>query len=401
LTGPLPDAWTIYMKQIHLRQNKEKALRHRHPWIFSGAIERRDPDIQDGEIVAVCSAGGEVLGHGYFNGRTQIAVRMLSFGSGTFTPDTLRGLIRAAVSRRASIPGLGATDSYRLIFSEGDGIPGLIVDTYAGHLVMQCLTLGMHRLKDEIAGILIDEIRPESLYERSDHEGRGLEGLGPCVGQVHGITPEELVIHEGGLSFYTSPLRGQKTGFYLDQRDNRALVTRLARGKRVLNLFSYTGGFSAAAALGGAAGIISVDGSADALETARRNMTLNNAADPGEFVKADVFQYLREHDVRSDFIILDPPALAKNRASAEHACRGYKDLNLQVATKCPAGTILLTCSCSRFIDMDLFQKVVFGAFSDAGRGAVILGKYGQPCDHPTNIFCPETEYLKAILLYVD
>ncbi len=383
------------MKQVHLKRNKEKALLHRHPWVFSGAIERRDPDITDGEIVAVCASGGGVLGHGYFNGRTQIAVRMLTFGSGEFTPDTLRGLIRAAVARRSYFPGLRDTDSYRLIFSEGDGIPGLIVDSYAGHLVMQCLTMGIDRFRDEISVILVEETRPVSIYERSDHEGRGLEGLQPRSGQVYGTTPEELVIREGGLSFYTGPLRGQKTGFYLDQRDNRALVMKLASGRRVLNLFCYTGGFSAAAA------IISVDGSADALDTARKNMALNNAADPGEFVKADVFQYLREREIGSDCIILDPPALAKNRASADNACRGYKDLNLQVAKKCPAGTLLLTCSCSRFIDMDLFQKVVFGAFSDAGRGAVILGKYGQPCDHPTNIYCPETEYLKAMLLYID
>lgn len=389
------------MKQVILKRNKEKAVLNRHPWIFSGAVGRRDEEITDGEIVAVCDSEGAVLGHGYFNGKTQITVRMLSFGDGGFTPGTLRGLIRAAIARRASFPVLRDTDSYRLIFSEGDGIPGLIVDTYAGHLVMQCLTLGIDRLREEIADILAEELRPESIYERSDHEGRRLEGLGPCVGQVLGSTPDELVIHEGGLRFYANPIHGQKTGFYLDQRDNRALVMKLARGRRVLNLFSYTGGFSAAAALGGATGIISVDGSAEALETARRNMALNNAADPGEFVKADVFQYLRERGPDSDFIILDPPALAKTRAAAENACRGYKDLNLQVAARCPAGALLLTCSCSRFIGMDLFQKVVFGAFADAGRGAVILGKYGQPCDHPTNIFCPETEYLKAILLYID
>jgi 23S rRNA (cytosine1962-C5)-methyltransferase len=388
------------MKRIHLKDKKEKAVLRRHPWVFSGAIERRDPDISDGEIVAVCSSRGDALGHGYFNGRTQISVRMLSFGSEEFTTGMLRGLIRASAKRRALNPLLRNTDSYRLVFSEGDGIPGLIVDTYGGHLVMQCLTLGIDRLKDEVAGILVEETRPASIYERSDHEGRGLEGLGPCVGQVHGTTPDDLVIHEGDLSFFASPLRGQKTGFYLDQRDNRALVRKLARDRRVLNLFSYTGGFSAAAALGGAVGIISVDGSAEALETARRNMALNNVAQ-GEFVKADVFQYLRDEDITSDFIILDPPALAKNRASAENACRGYKDLHLQVASKCPTGTLLLTCSCSRFIDMDLFQKVVFGAFSDAGRGAAIIGKYGQPCDHPVSIFCPETEYLKAILLYID
>jgi 23S rRNA (cytosine1962-C5)-methyltransferase len=389
------------MKQVHLKQQKEKAVLRRHPWVFSGAIQRRDPDITDGEIVAVCSSRGEVLGHGYFNGKTQIAVRMLSFGTEVFTPGKLRKLIREAMARRAGSPLLRDCDSYRLVFSEGDAIPGLIVDTYGGHLVMQCLTLGMERLKDEVIGILVDELKPASMYERSDHEGRGLEGLGPSVGQLHGTTPDDLVIHEGDLSFYASPLRGQKTGFYLDQRDNRALARRIAAGRRVLNLFSYTGGFSVAAARGGAEGIISVDGSADALDTARRNMELNSAAVPAEFVKADVFQYLRDNAIASDFIILDPPALAKTRASVENACRGYKDLHLQVATRCPTGALLLTCSCSRFIDMDLFQKVVFGAFSDAGRGAAIIGKFGQPCDHPVSIFCPETEYLKAILLRID
>ena len=388
------------MKQVHLKRQKEKAVLNRHPWVFSGAIEHRDQGILDGEIVAVCGSGGNVLGHGYFNGKTQIAVRMLSFGEEEFTSGTLRGLIRGAAARRAGSPLLAGCDSYRLVFSEGDGIPGLIVDTYGGHLVMQCLTLGMDRMKDEVAAILVEELAPASIYERSDHEGRGLEGMGPSVGQVHGATPDDLVVREGDLSFHASPLRGQKTGFYLDQRDNRALVRRLARGRRVLNLFSYTGGFSVTAARGGAEGVISVDGSAEALDTARRNMELNGAA-PGDFVKADVFQYLRDGAIDSDFIILDPPALAKTRASVENACRGYKDLHLQAASRCPAGTLLLTCSCSRFIDMDLFQKVVFGAFADAGRGAAIIGKYGQPCDHPVSIFCPETEYLKAMLLRMD
>jgi 23S rRNA (cytosine1962-C5)-methyltransferase len=208
------------------------------------------------------------------------------------------------------------------------------------------------------------------------------------------------VIHEGPLAFYVSLPRGQKTGFYLDQRDNRRLVGQLARDRRVLNLFCYTGAFSVAAARSGAREIISVDGSAEALEAAKRNMEMNGVA-PGELVKANAFQYLRDAPIRSDLIILDPPALARTKGAVQNACRGYKDLHLQVAAKCPPGSLLLTCSCSRFVDMDLFQKVVFGAFADAGRRAVIIGKYGQPCDHPTSLFCPETEYLKALLLSIE
>jgi 23S rRNA (cytosine1962-C5)-methyltransferase len=388
------------MKTIRLKQKKEKALLHRHPWIFSGAIGDKDPDIADGDIVSVNDYSGHHLGYGYFNGKTQIAVRMLSFGGQEITPDYLLGLVHAAAAQRTGNPLLRNTDSFRLIFSEGDFLPGLIVDSYCGHLVMQCLTLGMEKQRENIVPIIIDAMQPKSIYERSEHEGRGLEGLPPAQGQIYGTTPGDLIIRENGMSFCINIPSGQKTGFYLDQRDNRALVRSLARGRRVLNLFSYTGGFSVAAGLGGAERIISVDASADALAMAEKNMDLNGMHVPHETIKADIFQYLRDEPIQADLIVLDPPALARNRASVENACRGYKDLHLQVAAKCPTGTLVLTCSCSRFIGMDLFQKVVFGAFADAERKASIIGKYTQPCDHPTSIFCPETEYLKAILLQV-
>lgn len=388
-------------RQIRLKPGKEKSVLRRHPWVFSGAIDRQDPDVADGDMVAVCGARGDVLGFGYYNARSQIAARMLSFGPGEFSPEVLRGLIRAAAQRRAACPQLRDTDSYRVIFSEADGLPGLIVDTYAGHLVLQCLTLGIERLKDEIVGLLVAELRPASVYERSDHESRRLEGLAPRRGQLAGTTPDELVIREGAFSFFAGPARGQKTGFYLDQRDNRRRVGQWASGRRVLNLFCYTGAFGVAAARGGAKEIVSVDGSAEALAAAGRNMALNGIPAPGEFVKANVFQYLRAAEIKSDFIILDPPALANSKAAVPNACRGYKDLHLQVAKKCPPGALLLTCSCSRHVGMELFQKVVLGAFADAGRGAAIVGKYAQPCDHPTSIFCPETEYLKTMLLLMD
>lgn len=389
------------MKSIQLKEHRDKALRRYHPWVFSGAIGKKDTDIEDGDIVAVRDASGAQCGYGYYNSRTQIAARMLSFGADEVTDNYLRGLVRAAIARRTGNPLLGSTDSYRLIFSEGDFLPGLIVDSYDGHLVVQVLTLGMERLKPAIMKILEQELNPPSIYERSDHEGRGLEGLAPMQGQVIGETPAELVLKEGGVSFYVSVSAGQKTGFFLDQRDNRALVRNLARGRRVLNLFSYTGAFSAAAAAGGAASIVSVDSSAPALDLARRNMDLNGFTAPCEFIRADIFQYLRDKPADADLIILDPPALAKSRGSVDRACRGYKDLHLQLARRCPAGATLLTCSCSRFIDMALFQMVVFEAFADAGRKASIIGKYGQPCDHPTSIFCPETEYLKAMLVRIE
>jgi len=389
------------MKSVYLRKGKEKAILRRHPWVFSGAIDHVDEDITNGEIISIRNLTGDILGYGYFNRATAIAIRMLSFGDRIPDDDYLRTLISAAAARRISSPLLRDTDAYRLVFSEGDSIPGLIVDRYGQHLVVQCLTLGMDRLKGRILPLLIDLFKPESIYERSEHEGRGIEGISKASGQLYGVTPEEITIHERGLSFPVNIKAGQKTGFYLDQRDNRSLVRSLAQDREVLNLFCYTGGFSAAAGAGGARRVVSVDASADALEAATRVMAMNCGETPAVFVRADVFAYLRENPIEADFIIMDPPALATSRQSLAGACRGYKDLHLQVASKCPSGSLLLTCSCSRFVSMELFQMLVFEAFADAGRDAAIIGKYGQPCDHPTNIFCPETEYLKALLVLIN
>ena len=389
------------MKKIYLKQNKEKPVIRRHPWIFSGAIQKKDRDIAPGEIVSVCGINGMHLGYGYYNAKTPIAVRLLSFGNQKVDADYLRGLIHAAVEKRTGSLLLQNTDSCRLIFSEGDYLPGLIVDSYARHLVMQSVTRGIERMKNTLVTILIDLLRPESIYERSEHEGRALEGMKPVQKQIYGTTPAEIVMHENDMSFLVNVREGQKTGFYLDQRDNRQLVRRLARDADVLNLFSYTGGFSVAAALGCARKTVSVDASSDALEMARKNMDRNHAKTSAGFIKADVFEFLRSGRIDSNLVIIDPPALAKTRASIQSACRGYKDLHLQIAATCPKNSLILTCSCSRFINMDLFQMLIFEAFADAGRGASIIGKYYQPCDHPTSIFCPETEYLKTILLRLD
>jgi 23S rRNA (cytosine1962-C5)-methyltransferase len=389
------------MKKIYLKQDKEKPVLRRHPWIFSGAIQKKDPDIAPGEIVSVCSSNGRHLGYGYYNRATPIAVRLLSFGSKKVDEEYLRRLIGEAIDKRTGNSLLRHSDSCRLIFSEGDNLPGLIVDAYGRHLVLQSATRGIERMKGAIASILIDVLRPESIYERSEHEGRALEGMKPVNGQMYGTTPAEIVMHEKDMSFGVDVREGQKTGFYLDQRDNRDLVRRLSREADVLNLFCYTGGFSVAAARGGARTTTSVDASGDAIEKAGKNMELNRLQTPAEFIKADVFDYLRSEDVTQNLIIIDPPALAKKKSSVQNACRGYKDLHLQIASKCGKNTLVLTCSCSRFISMELFQMVIFEACADAGRSASIIGKYHQPCDHPTSIFCPETEYLKTILLRLD
>jgi len=389
------------METVYLNKNREKSILNRHPWIFSGALQSRAPHIEDGDMVAVCSSDGVHLGYGYFNSRTPIAIRMLSFSERPVTDGYLRELLINALNKRTHNPLLSGTNALRLVFSEGDFLPGLIVDRYNEHLVVQFLTLGMEKLRDPIINILVELARPAGIYERSEHEGRKLEGISERCGQVYGATPEEVVIEENGVSLFVNLHHGQKTGFFIDQRENRLMIQGLARDRSILNLFSYTGGFSLHALKGGAREVISVDSSQDALDMAERNAGLNGYHENSRYVKSDVFQYIRESPLDSSLIICDPPALVKNRSSLDKGCRGYKDLNLQIARRCPAGTLLLTCSCSRFVDMDLFQKVLFSALTDSGRNASILGKFTHPGDHPVSIYCPETEYLKAVLLYIE
>lgn len=390
------------MKKIYLKPGKEKAIINRHPWIFSGAIESADPEIVNGEIITVVDSQGNRLGNGYANSLTDIQVRMLAFDPNEFDSKHLTKLITAAYAKRLNHPLLKNTDSYRLIFSESDFLPGLIVDNYAGHLVVQFLTLGMDKMKTEIVDNLVKIIKPKSIYEKSDHDGRRFEGLEPISGQLHKKTPAEIKIIENNLFFLVNVAAGQKTGFYLDQRDNRKLIQKIAAGKNVLNLFSYTGSFGVAALAGGAKSVTSIDASKNALELSEKNFILNkfNPEKHGH-LEADIFEYLKNEPINSDLIIIDPPALAKNRSNAINACHGYQNLNYQAIKKCPPNSLILTCSCSRFINMELWQKVIFAAAVAANRQVTIIGKYGQPVDHSINIFCPETEYLKAMLLLVE
>ncbi len=387
--------------RIFLRPGKDKPVLQRHPWIFSGAIAGVEDGTADGAIVSVCDRSGAHLGYGYFNGRSRISVRMLSFGDRAVDGALIRERLLSAIEKRKRTGVTVTTNAFRAVFGEGDFLPGLIVDSYDEHLVIQILTLGIERMRETVIGLLEDVYSPHSMYERSDHAGRSIEGLAGRSGQIIGNTPEEIIIRENGLRFIVDVRRGQKTGFFIDQRDNRSLIARISRGRSVLNLFSYTGGFSVAALAGGALEAVSVDVSAPAIQMAERNALLNGLGDRSRGVHADAFEYLRGEDIPYDLIIIDPPAFAKNRESVAAACRGYKELNLQTIKKCRPGALVLTCSCSRFIDMDLFQKVVFGAAADAGRAVSILHTGHHPADHPVSIFCPETAYLKSLLLQVD
>jgi 23S rRNA (cytosine1962-C5)-methyltransferase len=388
------------MKRVVLKKGKERAIANRHPWIFSGAIHSIDDDIPDGSIAPIADFGGTIIAWGYVNRASDITVRILSFGEKAYNIDQLRFAVKTAIQKRKGDPFLASTNACRLIHSEGDNLPGLIVDSYDGHLVLQSLALGIDCLRDDIVQILAEELKPTSIYERSDHAGRNAEGIEKRNGTLLGHALDEIVIFENGMKCVVDIKHGQKTGFFLDQRANRIVARTVAGSKRVLNLFSYTGAFTIAAHLGGAQEVVSVDSSRSAMEMLQKNLLLNEISSQSIGVCDDAFDYLRRIDEPFDFIIVDPPAFVKSRGDVADGVRGYRELHLQALKRCSKNAYLLTCSCSRFITMDDFQKILFSAAAKIGRHVSILGKYHQPSDHPVNIFAPETEYLKSMLLYV-
>ncbi len=385
-----------------LREGRDKAVRNRHHWIFSGAVESLPEDSVDGAIVPVLSASGEQLGSAYINRRCSIVGRLVSFGAGD-PFQALRQNIRRAIALREDLFGTGgATNARRLVNAEGDGIPGLIVDAYNRTLVVQIATLGMEKLRDFLVETLVEEFRPESIYEKSNLPSRREEGLEESESALFGQPGDKVLIRENGLEFLVDIAHSQKTGFYLDQREMRALAGALAAGRTVLNAFAYTGGFSVYALKGGAVRVDSVDASGRALDLARENFFQNglDVAANG-FLESDVFGFLREAGSAYDFIILDPPAFAKRKADVSQACRGYKDINRLAIRMIRSGGLMMTFSCSHFVDERLFQQVVFQAAAEASRNVRILGRHRQAPDHPINVFHPETEYLKGFLLYID
>lgn len=387
------------MKTVILKPGKDKAVRNRHHWIFSGAVASL-PDFEDGDILAVQSRAGEFLGYGYFNMRCSIRGRMLSFDR-TPAEEAVRDNIAGAVALRRTLFDAN-TNAFRLVNAEGDGLPGLVVDLYDDVLVLQVATLGMDKLKPFVLEVLNQTIPNRAVYEKSNLPARHEEGLADFEGTLAGELPPEVRIVENGFPFWVDIVHSQKTGFFLDQREMRRLVLSLAAGRRILNCFAYTGGFTVYGLRGGAARVVSVDTSEPALDMARRNVSLNGFEPRAEdFIKADVFGFLRNHDEVYDLVILDPPAFAKKKTDVRQACRGYKDLNRVALARVAAGGLVLTFSCSHFVDEALFQTVVFQAALEAGRRVRILQRHHQAFDHPLNIFHPESEYLKGLLLYVD
>jgi len=384
---------------VVLRKGKDKAVLNRHHWIFSGAVEHL-PEFEDGTILPVRSADGGLLGYAYFNKECSLIGRMVSFGSQA-PLDAIKEAIESALRLRDLFFD-ETTTAYRLANGEGDRLPGLIVDRYGDQLVLQITTLGMEKLKPHILEFLVKEFRPRSIYEKSNLPSRREEGLSDAEGLLYGEMPGPVEILESGLRFLIDIVHSQKTGFFLDQREMRRLVGGLAGGRNVLDCFSYSGGFSVYALNGGARSVACVDVSEAALGQAKENIRLNGF-DPGRqnFFVEDVFQFLRDQDPGCDLVVLDPPAFAKKKADVIQACRGYKDINRLAMQKMPPQSLLLTCSCSYFIDDGLFQQVVFQAAREAGRKVRILQRHRQAFDHPVNIFHPESHYLKGFLLSVD
>ena len=392
------------MNSLVLKKGREKSLKRRHPWIFSGAVARVLGTPASGDTVEVKSADGAVLALAAYSPASQIRARAWSFEPGAKIDAAFFGeRIAAAVRLRESLAASKHTNALRLVHGESDGLPGLVVDRYADVLVAQFLSAGAERWREAILDALVDATRCEAIYERSDAEVRKLEGLEPRLGFARGNREaKRCPIVEHGLNFRVDVEGGQKTGFFLDQRENRQRVRALAAGREVLDGFSYTGGFAIAALAGGAARVMAVESSAPAIEVARENLAANPLdAAKVEFVKADAFAHLRllrDQGARFGLIVLDPPKFAPTAAQARNAARAYKDVNLLAFKLLAPGGLLATFSCSGGVEAALFQSIIAGAALDAGADAAILERFHAAPDHPVALEFPEGDYLKGLLL---
>jgi len=392
------------MGKLILKPGREKSLLRRHPWVFSGAVAQVQGEPEAGGTVEIRTADGRFLGWGAYSPHSQIIARVWSWRQDApLGVELLRERLARAVSARARL--LPDALTVRLVHAESDGLPGVIADRYADTVVVQLSSAGAGAWRDTLADLLLELSGARRVYERSDAEVLTLEGMQPRVGRLRGDAPPELlVIEEDGLKFSVDIVGGHKTGFYLDQRDNRRLVRSLAAGAAVLDCFCYTGGFTVNALAGGASHVTAVETSSEALALARRNLLLNElAAERCEGVEADVFQFLRrlrDQGRHFDLIVLDPPKFAPTAALAERAARGYKDINLLAFKLLAPGGLLATFSCSGGVSRELFQKIVAGAALDAGVDAQILRHLSAGVDHPVALNFPEGEYLKGLLCRV-
>lgn len=403
--------------RVTLKPGREAAIERRHPWVFSGGVARVEGSPAPGALVALHGAEGAFLAWGHYSPASQIRLRLLSWDAAADpdAPEFWRARLQRAIAGRASLLADGRTTACRLVNAESDGLPGLIVDRYGDTIVLQALTASIDARRDLLRDLLVEILQPRSLYERSDVDIRQHENLPSKVGLLYGAEPPERVqIMENGLRFLVDVRRGHKTGFYLDQRENRKLlgehVAALAQtGRRpdLLNVFSYTGGFTVyALAHGGAAmgGITNIDASTDVLEMGRANLQHNGfEAERADNINGDAFQVLRtlrQQGCSFDIIVLDPPKFAFSQKDIQKAARGYKDINLQALHLLRAGGLLFTFSCSGAISAELLQKIVFGAALDAGREVQITGWMTQASDHPVALTFPEGAYLKGLICYV-
>ncbi|MBB5019770.1 23S rRNA (cytosine1962-C5)-methyltransferase [Chitinivorax tropicus] len=387
---------------LKLKPGREKSLLNRHPWVFSGAIQHMDGDAKAGDTVTVRAADGRFLAWAAYSPQSQIRARVWSVHEQeVINADFFRRRLQAALALRQDLLP-ASLNGQRLVHGESDGLPGLVVDRYDQVLVMQVLSAGVEAWREVIADLLVELTGIRNVYERSDADVRGLEGLAERSGILRGALPAETVIDEYGVRYQVDIAGGQKTGFYLDQRVNRRRLGELAEGRKVLNCFCYTGGFSLAALRGGAASVESVDSSAEALVTAQANLALNGLdASRASWVEADVFKYLRllrDKGQSYDLIILDPPKFAPTAQHVEKAARAYKDINLLGLKLLKPGGLLATFTCSGGMDASLFQKIIAGAAVDAGVDAKIIERFTPDVDHPVALSFPEGDYLKGLLV---
>ena len=387
---------------IVLKKGREKSLKRRHPWIFSGAVEKASG--KSGDTLDVRDSAGKVVARAAYSPKSQIRARVWSFDAREeIDAGFFRGRLQKALALREALPTAKHTNAMRLVNAESDGLPGLVVDRYADVLVAQFLAAGVERWRDTILDALMESTGCAAIYERSDAEVRKLEGLEPKAGFARGNrNASRCPILENGLHFRVDVEQGQKTGFFLDQRDNRQRVRSLAAGREVLDGFSYTGGFSIAALAGGAKRVVAVESSKDAIQIAKENLAANPLdASKVEFQQADVFSYLRilrDKNQKFGLVVLDPPKFAANAAQVQKAARAYKDINLWALKLLAPGGLLATFSCSGGVSAELFQSIVAGAAVDAGGEAKIIERFGAAADHPVALEFPEGEYLKGLLV---
>lgn len=392
------------MKNVYLRKGKEESLKRFHPWVFSGAIMKMEEGIKEGDIVDVIAFDGTFLGRGHYQ-IGSIAVRILTFDDEPINMAFWKKRLRSALNMRISIDIVdnNNNDTYRLVHGEGDNLPGLVIDCYGKTAVMQAHSVGMHYHRKDIVAALVDVMdgRIQNVYYKSETTLPYKADLEQENGFLYGETDENIAT-ENGLKFQVDWLRGQKTGFFVDQRENRSLLEKYSKDKKVLNMFCYTGGFSFYAMRGGAELVHSVDSSAKAIELTSKNVELNFPNDNRHQAFCDdAFKYLEKAGKNYDLIILDPPAFAKHRAALHNALKGYTRLNAKAFEKIKPGGVVFTFSCSQAVTKEHFRNAVFTAAAQAKRNVKILHQLHQPADHPVNIYHPEGEYLKGFVLYVE